>query len=1067
MNELEKKPKGPIAWFARNHVAANLLMLMILAGGILSILTIKVEIFPDMTLDMITVSVPYLGASPAEVEEGVCIRVEEAIAGVDGIKRLNSTASEGVGTVVAEVEEFADSQKVLDDIKAGVNRIITFPEETEKPIISELITRNLVMSLVIYGEASERTLKYLAQRMRDDLTAMDNISQVDISGTRNFEISIEVPERNLRRYNLTFAQVAAAVRASSLDLPGGSVKTPGGQILIRTKGQMYRGKQFEDIVVLARHDGTKIYLKDIATIIDGFEDSDIASRFENKPSAMLQVYRVGEQGVLDIANTLKKYVAEQERNLPEGISIGIWFDRSDMLRSRMSLLTRNARIGLVLVFICLALFLDLRLAFWTTMGIPISFMGAFWLMPTMDASVNMISLFAFILSLGIVVDDAIVVGENIFAYRQKGMSPVEAAVRGVNEMTAPVIMAVLTTVIAFTPLLYLAGIMGKFIRVIPIVVISVLMFSLVESLLILPAHLSGGGKIRREKSELGFVGRLQLFIRNGLDKFVFGKFSRFVQKAVAWRYLTVAIAIFILFSAIGYVKSGRIKFVMLPKIDADNVWASLRMPQGTSVDQTRGVVKRIEAAAEKIRAEIDKDKAPGNPSVFKYMATDIGSQPFTKGQNGGPHGTGGGGSTSAHLAEVNIELLSGEERNVRSSEIANRWRKEVGSIPGISSLTFTSSLFTAGDAVNIEMSHSDFEMLLKSADALKLSLTEYSGVSDIDDSFEPGKLELKLALTEEGRMLGLTLADLARQARQGFYGEEIQRPQRGRDDIRVMVRYPLDERRSVADIENVRIRLGDGTEVPFGKVATVKLGRGYASIRRSNRRRVVNVTADIDNDVANSTEINESLFADVLPKLMRDYPGLTYKVEGEQREQEETKISLLSSVLIALLAIYALLAVQFKSYIQPTIIMSAIPFGLVGAIIGHIIMGFDLSMLSVFGIVALTGVVVNDSLIMIDLINRERDEGIELHQVITDSATRRFRPIMLTTLTTFFGLVPMILEKSLQARFLIPMAVSLAFGIVFATVITLILVPSLYMVVEDVKNLPGRIRGRNSNNTSA
>ncbi|MBW8015205.1 MAG: efflux RND transporter permease subunit [Planctomycetes bacterium] len=1041
-------------------------MLMILAGGILSIFKIKVEIFPDMTLDMVTVSVPYLGASPAEVEEGVCIRVEEAIAGIDGIKRLNSTASEGVGLVVAEVEEFADSKKVLDDIKAGVSRIITFPKETEKPIISEVITRNLVVSLVVYGDASERTLKNLAQRIRDDLTAMDNISQVDISGARRFEISIEVPEKNLRRHNLTFTQVASAVRESSLDLPGGSVKTPGGQILIRTKGQKYTGVEFEDIVVLARNDGTKLYLKDIATIIDGFEDSDIASRFDNKPSVMLQVYRVGDQGVLDIASTLKKYIAEQEKNLPSGISIGTWFDRSDMLHARMGLLTRNARIGLILVFLCLALFLDLRLAFWTTMGIPISFMGAFWIMPSLDASVNMISLFAFILSLGIVVDDAIVVGENIFAYRQKGMNPVEAAVRGVREMTAPVVMAVLTTVIAFTPLLYLAGIMGKFIRVIPIVVISVLMFSLVESLLILPAHLSGGGKIRRKKSELGPIGRFQLLIRNGLDKFIYGRFSRFVEKAVAWRYVTVAIAIFVLMCAVGYVKSGRMKFVMLPKIDADNVWASLRMPQGTSVDQTAEVVKRIEAAAEQVRAEIDKGKVPDAPSVFKHVATDIGSQPFTRGDDGGPHGS-GGGATSAHLAEVNIELLSGEDRNVRSLEIANRWREAVGSIPGISSLTFTSSLFTAGDAINIEMSHSDFDMLLKAADGLKLALTGYNGVSDIDDSFEPGKLELKLTLTEDGRTLGLTLEDLARQARQGFYGEEIQRPQRGRDDIRVMVRYPLDERKSVADIENVMIRLRDGTEIPFGEVATVKQGRGYASIKRSNRRRVVSVTADVDSDVANPTEINKSLFAEVLPKLMGVYPGLTYKVEGEQREQKETKVSLLSSVFIALLAIYALLAVQFKSYIQPTIIMSAIPFGLVGAIIGHIVMGFDLSMLSIFGIVALTGVVVNDSLIMIDLINREREEGIELHQVIRDSATRRFRPILLTTLTTFFGLAPMLLEKSLQARFLIPMAVSLAFGIVFATVITLILVPSLYMVIEDVKALPDRIRGKKESDDSS
>lgn len=1061
MNELENKSTNPIAWFARNHVASNLLMLMILVGGILSIFKIKVEIFPDMTLDIVTISVPYLGASPIEVEEGVCIRVEEAIAGIDGIKRLRSTASEGIGLIVVEVEEFADSRKVLDDIKAGVDRIITFPAETEKPIISEVTTRNRVVSIVISGDTSEKTLKYLAERMRDDLTAMDNISQVDVSGTRRFEISIEVPEENLRRYNLTFAQVASAVRNSSLDLPGGSVKTPGGHILIRTKGQMYTGSQFEEIVVLTRNDGTKLYLRDIATVIDGFEDSDVASRFDNNPAVMLQVFRVGEQGVLDIASTLKEYISEQETALPAGISIATWFDRSVMLEGRMGLLLRNARIGLILVFICLALFLDLRLAFWTTMGIPISFMGAFWVMPYMGASVNMISLFAFILSLGIVVDDAIVVGENIFAYRQKGMNPIEAAVRGVSEMTAPVIMAVLTTAIAFMPLLYLAGVMGKFIRVIPIVVISVLMFSLVESLLILPAHLSSGGKVRREKSELGPIGRLQRLIRNGLDKFIYGRFANFVEKAVEWRYLTVAIAIFVLFSAVGYVASGRLKFVMLPKIDADNVWASLKMPQGTSVDQTRQVVKLIEAAAEQVRADIDKDKAADAPSIFKHIATDIGAQPFSSGGDGGPNDTGGGGG-GAHLAEVNIELLSGEQRSTTSAEIANKWRSAVGSIPGISSLKFTSSLFSAGDAINLELSHRDFDTLLKVVESLKNTLSKYAGVIDIDDSFEPGKLELKLALTEEGRTLGFTLADIARQIRQGFYGEETQRIQRGRDDIRVMVRYPLDERQSIADVENVRLRLPDGAEVPFSTVATVKQGRGYASIRRADRRRIVNVTADVDSDVANPTEINENIFAEVLPKLISDYPGLVYNIEGEQREQQETKVSLFSSVFIALLAIFALLAVQFKSYIQPTIIMSAIPFGLVGAIIGHIIMGFDLSMLSVFGIVALTGVVVNDSLIMIDLINRERSDGIEIHQIIRDSATRRFRPIMLTTLTTFFGLAPMLLEKSLQARFLIPMAVSLAFGILFATMITLILVPTLYMVIEDVKALPAKMKNKPS-----
>jgi len=1049
MKDSADKNKGPLAWFARNHVAANLLMLLVLVGGILSILNIKIEIFPDMTLGYITVTVPYLGASPTEVEEGVCMRVEEAIAGVQGIRRMWSSASEGFGTITIEVEEYADSRKVLDDIKAEVDRIITFPKETEKPIISEITTRFQVMSIVLYGDVSEKTLKNLAEQMRDDLTTMENISQVDVWGVRRYEISIEVPEENLRRYGLSFDDIANAIRRSSLDLPGGTIKSKGGTILIRTKGQMYVGDEFEKIVVLTRNDGTKLHLDKIANIVDGFEDSDVATRFDGKPAVMVNVFRVGEQGVLDLADTVKRYIANQRDQLPEGISIATWFDRSIMLNSRMNLLERNALIGLTLVFLCLAFFLDLRLAFWTTMGIPISFMGAFWLMPYFDVSINMISLFAFILSLGLVVDDAIVVGENIFAYRQKGIHPIQAAILGVKEMTAPVTMAVLTTVLAFMPLLVITGILGKFIRVIPIVVICVLIFSLVEALCILPAHLSGGVISDMKKKRLGPIGRLQHLIRNGLDRFVYGFFSRLVERAVAWRYLTLAIGIAILLTTIGYIKSGRMKFVMWPRVDADNIWATLNMPQGTSTEQTKTVVHRIEQAARQVQREIDASKDEHAPSILRHVATTIGVQPFTSGTRGGPVPQ--GGDFGSHLAEVNIELLSGEERDITSPEIANRWRQLVGEIPGVSLLTFTSELMSTGKKIDVELSHRDFGSLLEAVEKLKLILTEYNGVSDIADSFEEGKAELKLELKDTGRILGLTLSDLARQVRQGFYGEEAQRIQRGRDDIRVMVRYPKEERKSLADVENMRIRLSDGTEIPFKTVAEVKYGRGYATIRRADRRRIVNVTADVDNEVANANEINRDLFDTVLPKLQRDYPGLVFRFEGEQREQKETARSLSGGVIIALLAIFGLLAVQFRSYAQPAIVMSAIPFGLVGAVVGHMIMGFDLSMLSVFGIVALTGVVVNDSLIMIDLINRERAQSIELHQVIRDSATRRFRPIFLTTLTTFFGLAPMLLERSLQAKFLIPMAVSLAFGIVFATGITLLLVPSLYMILEDIK----------------
>ncbi|MHC5092548.1 MAG: efflux RND transporter permease subunit [Planctomycetota bacterium] len=1070
MESLNDK-KGVLAWFAQNHVAANLLMLMIIVGGIISLLTNIVEMFPQMSVDVISIQVPYLGATPAESEEGVCLRVEEAVAGLDGVKRIRSVGMEGMGFVMVEIEDFADNSEVLDDVKAAVDRIITFPKETEEPIIKEETIRNHVITMVLYGNATEQSLKELAEQMRDELTAMPTISQVDVTGVRRYEISIEVSEENLRRYGLSFSDVSTAVRNASLDLPGGSVKTTGGEILIRTKGQRYRGGDFEKIVILTRNDGTKIYLSDMATVKDDFEDSDKASYFDGKRSVQLQVYRVGTQNLLDLVATVKQYIAENENSLPEGISVGTWFDRSKMLQARLNLLRRNALFGLVLVFIVLSLFLDLRLAFWTTLGIPISFMGAFWMMRYLDTSINMMSLFAFILALGIVVDDAIVVGENIFEYRQRGMKPVDAAIKGVREMCAPVTMAVLTTIFAFMPLLYIYGIFGKFIRVIPMVVIPVLAFSLVEALLILPAHLSGGRPLASQRGHLGIVGRIQGWVRVHLEGFVEKRFAPFVQLAVRWRYVTVACAFLVLCVAIGYVSAGFIKFSLLPKVESDNVWASLSMPMGTSVEQTRKIVAQIEDAARRIEERIEAERLEKNnhsawkklksiiglgnqneapKPMFVHMSTDIGQQPFTRGDAGGPPTSSDSGS---HAAEINIQLLEGQHRgsDYSSEKIASMWREEVGQVPGVSSLTFTSSLFHGGTAIYVEMSHRDFEVLLAAVEDVKKTLAEYNGVYDISDTFEAGKLELKLSLKESGRTLGLSWEDLARQVRQGFYGDEVQRVQRGRDDIRVMVRYPEGERTSLADIENMRIRLKDGTEIPFKEVATVNLGRGYASINRTDRRRVVSVTADVDQAVTSGNEVVAELRQKVLGPLSEKYPGLSYDFEGEQRDQRDVAKSLGTSAAIAMMAIFGLLAVQFRSYMQPAIIMSAIPFGLVGALVGHIVMGFQLSILSVFGIVALTGIVVNDSLIMIDLINRERAEGIALKQVIRDSVTRRFRPILLTTLTTFCGLVPMMLEKSLQARFLIPMAVSLAFGVLFATIITLILVPALYMILEDFK----------------
>lgn len=1033
--------KGPIQWMANNHVAANLLMLAFVVGGLVLGVAIKQEVFPEIELDKVQVSVAYPGASPEEVEEGIILKIEENISGVDSIKEIKALALEGVGMVTATIDSGADADQVLQEIKSEVDRITTFPEDAEKPVTAKLVNRHEVVSLVVYGRASERALREWAEAMRDDLLAMEEITQAELSGVRPYEISIEVSEENLRRYGLTLEQVAQAVRRASLDLPGGAIKAKGGEILVRTKERRYLGPEYEGIIIRAAEDGSVVRLGDLAAVRDTFEETDTYATFDGMPAAMVRVYRLGKQKPLVIADVVRRYAEGKKADLPETVQVAVWNDNSEVLQSRIRLLLKNALLGLVLVLVTLSLFLQIRLALWVMLGIPISFLGALFLMPGLDVSINMVSLFAFIMALGIVVDDAVVVGENVYEHRQRGKSYLQAAVSGTQEVGLPVVFSVLTTVVAFVPLIFVEGVLGKFIRVIPLVVISILLVSLVESLFVLPAHLGLGKPFSPpDRGPARWLDRVRLWLAGCLERLIRGPYRWQLGWCLRFRFITLALAVAMLLITVGVVRGGLVKFRFMPEVDGDLILVNLEMPRGTLVEETGRIERLIVAAGKEVAADLDAGRENG--SVLRHIYSVVGSTM----EGGGPVGS--SADSGAHLANVAMLLTASEVRGVEAVEVSRRWREKLGEIPGVEALTFTSNLMRMGANIDVQLAHDNIGMLAPAVARLKERLAQYPGVTDIADNYPLGKREVKIGLTEEARTLGVSEEELARQVRGAFYGAEALRLQRGRNEVKVMVRYPEPERRSLADLESMRIRLPSGGELPLPRAATLDMGRGYSEINRMDRKRVINVTATVDSRQANAEEILGDLRQTVLGQIGRDYPGMTYSLEGEEKERRESMASMLRGFVLALFGIYALLAIPFRSYSQPLLIMAAIPFGIVGAVFGHLLLGFNLSMLSLFGMVALSGVVINNSLLLIDYINRHRNEGKELGESVLEAGQRRFRPILLTSLTTFFGLMPMIFETSVQAQFLIPMAISLGFGVLFATGVTLLLVPTLYVALE-------------------
>ena len=1043
--------KGLIAWFAANHVAANLLMLVIIVAGLLSAFSIRKETQPELELYTVQIDVPYPGAAPQEVEEGVVIKIEEAIQDINGIKKIRSTAREGRGTVTVEVEQDANLESVMSEVKTRVDAISTFPALSEQPVIAEVEPNNPVVMIAIHGDLDRFARKAIAQEVRDELMQLPSVNKVAYLGDRPFEISIEVSERTLREYGLTMSEVSQAIRDSSIDMPGGALKTDGGDILLRTKGQVYTGSDFGQLVLRTFPDGTRLTLDDIATVKDGFVETDGYGRFDGRPTATLQVVAGGEQNEIETARAVKEYLARKSASLPDGVVMDTWIDLPQYLEDRLAMMNSNMLTGAAFVFIVLSLFLRMKVAFWVIIGLPITFLGALWLMPTWPVTINTLSLFGFIIVLGIVVDDAIIIGESVYTrIRAEGHS-LDNVIRGAHKVAVPATFGVLTTIAAFAPMMFLGGIAGPFFEAMSFVIILCLAFSLVESKLILPAHLAQSRIPAVDEDDLfnpqreiplrqripRFFLKIQRRVQRGLHYVIEHKYEPLLMRAVDNRGLTLSVFVAVLILTFGLMASGIARVVVFPEVAADFIEVRMEMENGSSPQARNRAIEHIESAL----LDFNEEYLRANPDslpVIEHLGV------FTRGDFG---------------AVMFVEIPMTQERPYSMSEITDIWRERVGELPGLKELKFKDAgHIGGGDPLSFRLTGSNYAALEAAAAELAEELAEYEGIFDISNSAAAGGDEIRLRIKPEAEALGLTMSSLGRQVRQAFYGEEAQRIQRGKDELRVMVRYPLEERRSIADLENMRIRTPGGDEVPFESVAEVEFGKAYSRISRLDRERTVTVSSDIDPELVEPQQIIKDISENFIPGLLSRHPGVSYGLEGASQEENQLLFDLIFALVVALFLIYALIAIPLHSYTQPLLIMSVIPFGMIGAVVGHVVMGKAISMFSMFGLFALAGVVVNDSLIMVDFINKARARGQSIRDAVVQSGTQRFRAIVLTSLTTAVGLLPILFEKSSQAQYVIPTAISISFGIVFATLITLFLVPALYMLQTDFFEHAGRFR---------
>ena len=1014
---------GLIKWFVHNPVAANLMMLAILIGGFLTLPTFNREIMPSMPAESIRISVVYPGGDPVEVEDRISIRIEEAISDIEGVTNVESTASTGLGTVLAGMTTKIDQQKLLNEIKAAVDAINTFPNNAERPVVELLRFQSRSIQVAVMANTDEKSLKEISSKIREDLSGLPGVDFADMVGVREYELGIEVSETALRRYGLTFDEVANKVRGSSINVPAGVIRAQGGDISLRTSSQAYSAQDFENIVLIKDVGGAQILLGDVASVVDGFVEEPVLSRFNGRPAVLIDVKITTNPDVVGVSKSVRKYIKDSKASLPEGVELVGWLDLSNTFNSRARILRNSGAGGLVLVFLLLMLFLRPRIAFWVCMGMLTAFMGTLWVLPILDVSLNMISLFAFILVLGMVVDDAIIIGESIHSAREQGEEGLDAAIEGARRVARPVLYAGLTTMVAFSPILFLSGTAAAVMKPLPYVVIVTLVFSLIEAFFILPAHLA---HMKKPKSETGFIRRTQQRISNGLKRFIKNKYTPFLAKTLNNRLLTFSAFIALWMVVFSFVQGGWVRQDFFPNVPNDYIVVEVTLTDGIDFERTKQTLVQVEEAAYALNTHYKK--TAGEEPVVNIQTLAEGN-----------------------MVSVIIDLIKTETRKTPIRDISRQWRVAIGDVADLKDFELGYQTWMRDKPLSFVLASNNPATLEAASAELVAEIQKFAGVFDVTDTLRSARQELVLDLKPEAETLGLSSQDLARQVRQGFFGEEVQRIPRGKDDVKVMVRYPAKSRQSLETLQNMRIRTADGAGVPFESVADLHFAQGATSIRRLNRKRVVEVTGNIDRKLTNPAEVVRTVTKTIVPDMKKKYPDLSFLLKGDQDEISKFKAGLFRNAIMTLFAMYILIAVAFRSYSQPLLVMAVIPFGYVGAVIGHMMFGLPWSMFSFFGIVATAGVVVNDNLVLIDYINELRAKGEDMVVAVQTAAASRFRPIVLTTVTTFFGLLPITFQKSPQAQFLIPMAISLAFGVVVASFVTLVLVPTLYIWLENFK----------------